>query len=822
MAIELGSAYISVGLGTQKLAGEVRKAFSGAEGAGDSGGRSIGGRFASGFKAMVGPALAAAASVGLTRLASSSVDAFSELEDSTAAAGVVFGKNMSQIIAQSKTAGAQLGISGQQVISAANTFGTYGKAAGLSGKELATFATENTKLAADMASFKGTSPEQAIEAIGAALRGETEPIRAYGVMLDDASLRNEALKQGLISTTKDALTPQQKTLAAQALIFAQTSDAQGDFARTSTSTANVAKTLSAESANLSAKVGGLLAPAFTAAKLKALDGVRGISAFLDKVSAAQTVMGKGGTTSNIVRALGLDPESGFGNAVQQSIGSVMALVGAFKAGGTEITSSGFAGVMERIGLMARTVWDTLKTAFAGLGPMFGQLAGQVGGLMPLLSPFGLIFQVLAPVLPQIAAMIGQLAGMLGPLLGSALAQVVPLIQMLVQHLSGVMVAIMPAVTAMVLTLGNALGQIIPVVMGVLGALMPLIGTLMSQLAPIIMDLVTSVLPPIVSIFGNIVSAIAPLITQIAGLLMPIIQALMPVVVTVFGVIANVVKSAMKIVQGIIQVVTGIIKGDWSQVWTGIQNVFKGIWDTVGSILRGAWAIIQSVIGAGLSYVSGLVGRGLEAVGRFFADTWNNVTTGISGFIDGVGRFFSDLPGNILRALGDFGSMLVDVGQNIVQGLIDGASGMIDNAVQAIKDVGGAMLGGIQDFLGIKSPSRAFMEIGRHLSEGLAVGVGKGSSVAVKAVRGMAADVQSAAEGAMPGFGVDRAQAALNRRVGSMVLAPTVGDFTGSVSTGGTSGATVVQVQNMFGTAKQIVDEIDVRKRRANALVGIRG
>jgi hypothetical protein len=38
--------------------------------------------------------------------------------------------------------------------------------------------------------------------LDAALRGEAEPLRAYGVFLDDATLRQAALSLGLISTTK--------------------------------------------------------------------------------------------------------------------------------------------------------------------------------------------------------------------------------------------------------------------------------------------------------------------------------------------------------------------------------------------------------------------------------------------------------------------------------------------------------------------------------------------------------------------------------------------------------------------------------------------
>ena len=238
---------------------------------------------------IVGVVSSAASAVG--DFAAGSVEKFSSLEDATGAASVVFGDSMGKIIEQSKTAAGNLGMSKSQVIDAANVFGTFGKSAGLSGDSLAGFSTKMTGLAGDMASFKGTSPEQAIEAIGAALRGETEPIRAYGVMLDDASMRNEAMKMGLIKTTKEALTPQQKVLAAQALILKQTSDAQGDFARTSDSTANTQKRLSATMENLQASLGEKLAPAVTAVAQGVLDAIEFFGQFSEVGEGAGEVFG---------------------------------------------------------------------------------------------------------------------------------------------------------------------------------------------------------------------------------------------------------------------------------------------------------------------------------------------------------------------------------------------------------------------------------------------------------------------------------------------------------------------------------------------------
>lgn len=191
------------------------------------------------------------------------IDVASDLAESQAKIGEIFGAGSSEVERFAESAAAALGQSKQSVLDAAGTFGTFGKAAGLGGKDLARFSNDFTALASDLASFNNTSPEDAIQAIGAALRGEAEPMRRYGVLLDDATLKQEALALGIIDTTKKALTPQQKILAAQAAIYKQTADAQGDFERTSGGLANQQRILKAQLQNAATTIGTVLLPMAT-------------------------------------------------------------------------------------------------------------------------------------------------------------------------------------------------------------------------------------------------------------------------------------------------------------------------------------------------------------------------------------------------------------------------------------------------------------------------------------------------------------------------------------------------------------------------------
>ena len=189
-------------------------------------------------KSVIGPAITAA----------------SNMEESLSKVNVVFGKGARDVEKFATSAARNLGQSKQAVLEAAGVFGTFGKAAGLAGTDLAVFSNDFTTLAADLASFNNTTPEEAVQAIGAALRGEAEPLRKYGVLLNDATLKQEALSLGIYKG-KGALTAQQKILAAQSAIYKQTGDAQGDFFRTSENLANSQRTLAATFENVKAKMG---------------------------------------------------------------------------------------------------------------------------------------------------------------------------------------------------------------------------------------------------------------------------------------------------------------------------------------------------------------------------------------------------------------------------------------------------------------------------------------------------------------------------------------------------------------------------------------
>jgi hypothetical protein len=210
-------------------------------------------------KAMASPLAMIASTAAVTLFAKQSIQAFAEVQDASDALSASFGPSGERMIAWANETAIAFNLSRGEALKSAQMMAVFGDSAGLAGEELETFAISLTERAAEAASYFGGTTADAITAFGAAMRGEMEPARRYGILLDDATLRTKAFEMGLISTTTQALTPQQKTLAAYNAVMEQTTRVQGDVARTADSMGNQIKQSQAQMENLKAAVGESLA-----------------------------------------------------------------------------------------------------------------------------------------------------------------------------------------------------------------------------------------------------------------------------------------------------------------------------------------------------------------------------------------------------------------------------------------------------------------------------------------------------------------------------------------------------------------------------------
>jgi len=196
---------------------------------------------------------------GLGVVVNKTIKDASNLQEAEAKVTAVFADQAQEIFQWGQTTSTALGVSSRAALEAAGTYGNLFQAFGIGQKESVRMSKRLVELAADMASFNNVPIDEALTALRSGLSGETEPLKRFGVALNDVRLRQEALNLGIYDG-QGVLSVAQKAQAAYALILRDTALQQGDVARTAGGLANQKKFLSAQIEDLSGTFGAVLMP----------------------------------------------------------------------------------------------------------------------------------------------------------------------------------------------------------------------------------------------------------------------------------------------------------------------------------------------------------------------------------------------------------------------------------------------------------------------------------------------------------------------------------------------------------------------------------
>lgn len=202
---------------------------------------------------------AAFAAREIIQFVAESIKAAADLGEQVNQSRVLFGQASSDVERFAKGAVNSFGLSERAALQAAGAFGGIGKSIGLSEGSLDDFSVTLVKIAGDLASFKNISTEEAIQKLTSGLVGQTETLRELGIIIDQDTLKRAAQREKIGDGSKE-LSQQEKVLATYSEILRQSSDAQGDFARTSDSLPNQLRSFEAQVENLKASLGEGLLP----------------------------------------------------------------------------------------------------------------------------------------------------------------------------------------------------------------------------------------------------------------------------------------------------------------------------------------------------------------------------------------------------------------------------------------------------------------------------------------------------------------------------------------------------------------------------------
>ncbi len=631
-----------------------------------------------------------------------------------------------------------------------------------------------TQLGYDLASLKNIPVAESFTKIQAAISGELEPIRRLGVDLSQARLQQELLNLGY-SQSVSTLSQADKAVLRYIAIMKQTTDAQGDFARTLSSPANMIRILQAQLNSLARAVGSLLYPALKsilppliAAVELVKELVTGIASlmgvkveFPDFSSASDAVGGVTDAMDNTTKATGKAAKAfknyimGFDelNVIQKDNGSSGGSGSGAGAAGNilgDVDLSGYDmfkqyneefakqidGIKQKIKAMlplmatvaaALAAWkltnlitdivdaihkmNALKSIVLGLGIFTVGIVLEITGIKDAIES-GVNGKNFAEIV------LGALIGTTGAaILGKGIAQFI--VTGFGNTAVGAAIKAAGGATAGAI-IGAAVGGVvtgIPMfVTGVYDAVKNGLNKLNGILIPLGSTMTGAGIGAIIGSLGG------PIGTGIGVLIGLIVGGLTDAGIAIYQNWDKITESLDKASESLKQWFVGV--GEWwNKKWQGFSTNFQTAWESLpGFVQHPIQALDQASAGLKQWFVG--VGVWWDEKWKGFKTNWDNAWNSLVDTLKALPKKF------------------LDYGKNIVQGLIDG----INNGIEIAKKTAGGLAKAILDKFttdtGIHSPSKVFKGYGGYIVEGLANGISAAKDLAVNAIQSVSDAVKN--------------------------------------------------------------------------------
>lgn len=148
------------------------------------------------------------------------------------------------------------------------------------------------------------------------------------------------------------------------------------------------------------------------------------------------------------------------------------------------------------------------------------------------------------------------------------------------------------------------------------------------------------------------------------------------------------------------------------LWNSVKQYFANLWQSTKENAINTWKSIKQGVADAWENTKDAVVNTAKNIVKGAAQAWEDLKTGVSNAIDKVKETFDQI-----RQID-----LLQIGKDIIDGLVKGIKGKIEDVKNAVKDIAGSITGKIKDILNIHSPSRVMAELGMFTSQGLANGM----------------------------------------------------------------------------------------------------
>lgn len=673
------------------------------------------------------------AGAGIAAFGGMAVSAASDIAESQNKVNVVFGESAGKIDDLAATAASKLGQTKAEVLNAAGGIGNLLTAMGQSKDSAADMSVQMVKLASDLGSFNNASSTEVLEAMQAAMAGETDGMKKYGVAITEATLKQAAMAAGLGDNVQ-ALSAAEKQQLSLKIMMEQTTAAQGDFANTSDGLANGMKIIKASMSDAVAAIGEGLLPAVQKAG----------QAFAEFLQSEKFEEFKG------------------------------KLIDVFAAIGDKLASVDFGAIADTVINVVTKIGDIFS--WLADNPAIAKIVLAIGGLVAAFAP---VMMIIGPIIPVVMSVVGAITGLLAPI-GAAVAAAggfTAVLGTLAAILTGP-VAIAIGVVIAAYALWQAKGDEIKAAVADLvaaigakweeikawtGAAFDFIGAYLTlkwnEFTTSIDTALNAIWAAVTTAWEGVKTAINDALEAIADNLRLKWDAFLRQISEKLDAILDKTSKAWEAVKKAIDDAMVAVEAALTAAWDRVKGIVDAAWTAIGDGIDARLAWIQQTIDKVLSWIEDKTGRSMEAVRNIFDHAMTavrdivgavisllqgdwagaldgakeaayHVTEAIQGYfkfmVEGVRRWLDLVVSTITGWADKIGAEAGKIGQFIMEGIgrgVEAFKGALKAKLQAIIDL---LPQWIKDFLGIHSPSQVMAdEVGRPMAEGIIAGLDSG-------------------------------------------------------------------------------------------------
>lgn len=356
----------------------------------------------------------------------------------------------------------------------------------------------------------------------------------------------------------------------------------------------------------------------------------------------------------------------------------------------------------------KTLTETTEGQLIKLQNGFEQVKEKIGvALLPVLNTLIDAFnKYLVPVIVTLSDMF--------------VKDVVPIIQNLADTIGKNLQPVIDAVTSAFGNLDSAGGDFIDnKFFAQISQIFQSIMDVVKDLIPVVIDFAKDAIaflePKIKALFDVIVDKFLPAVNDIIPVLgdiaKHIIETFGPIVTGLIGTFIDVATKIVEAISGLLNFITGIFTGDWEKAFDGLKTVVTSIFGAIGTAIvgyvKGYWALISGP----------LIEFKDKAIAEFEA-----LKSGAVKVWDALKTYVGAIPGKLLEFFKDLGSKFLEIGKNMLLGLIDGLKDKWEDLKKTVGNVFNGVVDWAKNLLGISSPSKVFIEIGKETIEGFNKGI----------------------------------------------------------------------------------------------------